>query len=137
MNKNTINQILSQLTRLDLDTLTKVQYDKVNDSIVLLQRGKVNNLYPLRGLIKVKSKIAILAPDDLQELISNLQFLNRYDDDLLFVPIDLGYKVYGRDLQLYKGPKIITELRFYSVKNRFYLKMMSVFNRAVKIALKL
>ena len=132
VNNTFLNNIQYALERLDKNSWTKVKYNEVDFTIDLIQPGNMVTLGALKGLIQPDHYEALLAPASLQELIHDIDVMIHYPDVMLMAPKDLGFKVYVRDLKVYDGPRLFTELNFYTIKNRLYLWYLKLTNKRIK-----
>lgn len=131
-----VSNIMLQLESLDEREWTKVKYDPINFTLSFIQRGRMIDARAMRGLVKVKHSQALLSPAGLRELRDNLRFCMQYPDVAFMVPIDLGYKVYGRDTSIHDRPILLTEIKFYSIKNWLYLKIIKWSNKRLRLLLR-
>lgn len=135
INNDYLTRLNQCLEKLDKSEWTKVSYDPTSFTLIMLQRGRRVDLTPVKGLIKAKSKVALLSPQDLIDLMHEIDFLIQYPDQALMAPIDLGYRIYIADLKIYDEPRLLTELKFYSIKNKLLLWFIKLFNKRLKMIL--
>lgn len=133
MRSNTLDRLIDLLNKIDPTDYVKVIYD---ETLNMVQRGKIFILMPIQGLIVASKRPAVLYPEDLVELINNLVFLRQYDQDYLIAPRKLGFRVYTRDLRDNFRPKILFDLDFYSYKSRLAMFIAKVMNGRVKRCMK-
>ena len=132
MNKTLLSQLIQLLSKLNPEIPTKVSYNPKSGILGFYQRGHEVRLYPLRGLIKVVYNDCILLPNELHELMINLEYCMKYEDELLYEPTSMGYRVYGRDLNYLDQPRIICDLNFYSIKNRLLIWLSKLTNSRIR-----
>lgn len=126
---------LNMLNHLDESRATLVHYYKPTKELILYQHGGIIlRLSHLVGYLKPHRGDAVLFPNDLIELKNILKFVINSTTPIMIYPITSGYKLYGiGDVTYTSSPKYLTNLKFYSVKDKLSIWWLKLFSEEVKL----
>lgn len=117
----------NNVTAFNWDGISSMKFYQNGSTYVLTEvfSGCKMPKHPVTGLI---------FPRDINKFVEIQQYIDTHNDTIIIAPAEWGYDIYNMELNK-PNPVLVYELRFFSIKRPFYIKLARILNSTYRLAL--